>query len=67
MRLKIISDGTTRGTKVIDEETGERIGLIQDIVWSANADKTITECTIKLAKVPVEIVTEAKIDPSELH
>src|SRR3990167_3463131 len=67
MRIKIISDGTTLGTKVIDEETGEKIGLIQKIVWSADVNKVITECTVKLVKVPVEIITEAEAEANPLE
>lgn len=62
MKLKVISDGTNAGTRLINEDTGEYIGLIQKIVWEAGAEFPITKTTIELLNVPVEIVTKANID-----
>lgn len=37
MKLKIISDGTGRGTKVVDAETGEELKYVTEIVWRIEA------------------------------
>jgi len=39
IRLKIISDGTPTGTKVIDSETGEEIEGIRRVEWSISFDE----------------------------
>lgn len=62
MKLKIISDGTPTGTKLIDEETGEAIHLIQKLTWEANANEFSTKITIELLNVPVEITSKADVD-----
>lgn len=62
MKLKIISDGTNTGTKLIDEDTGEMIHMVQKITYEATADDTFPKVTIELINVPVEIVSEADVD-----
>lgn len=37
MRIKIISDGTIWGTKVIDDKTGEIIENVRRISWDCDA------------------------------
>lgn len=63
MKLKIISDGTNSGTKLIDEDTGESVPLIQKLTWEASADGFgLTKVTIELLNVPAEIVAKADVD-----
>lgn len=57
MKFKIISDGTTAGTKVVDEN-GETIGLIQHIKWEVGVSDVYASATIQILKIPVELTTE---------
>lgn len=67
MKLKIISDGTKTGTKLIDEDTNETLGLVQKLTWEAKSDGfPLTKVNIELLNVPVEIVTKAEVDLIEL-
>ena len=59
--LKIISDGTAAGTRLIDEDSGEMIHLVQSIFWKATSDDFLTKTSIKILNVPVEIITKATI------
>lgn len=62
MKLKIISDGTPSGTKLINEDTGEMIHLVQKLTWEAKADNfPLTKVTIELLNVPVEITTKTNV------
>jgi hypothetical protein len=60
MKLKIISDGTNVGTRLIDENTGEMIGYIQKITWKANVESFLPTVTVELLDIPVEIVTKSE-------
>ena len=61
MKVKIISDGTSFGTKVIDSETNTILGRVQKIKWEISSDDCIAICTLEVAMTPVEIGTEANI------
>ena len=68
LKLKIISDGTPWGTKVVNVETGEVVQYVTDVEWKFASGK-MAEATIKLAQVPVEIEidkrTELKVVESD--
>ncbi len=67
MKLKIISDGTNEGTKLVDEDSGELVPLVQKLTWEAKADGFhLTKVTIELLNVPVEIVAKADVDLFEV-
>lgn len=67
MKLKIISDGTSVGTKLFDEDTGESVPLVQRLTWEATADGfNLTKVTVELLNVPVEIVAKADVDLVEV-
>jgi hypothetical protein len=59
-KLKIISDGTTAGTRVIDLETGETINGIQMITWTCS-DIGQPEVLVSISGVECEIITEAQV------
>ena len=61
VNLKIISDGTTTGTKLIDENSGEMVHLVQRISWKATSDAFLTKTFIEVLNVPVEIVAKATV------
>lgn len=68
MKLKIISDGTKTGTKLIDEDTGEMIHGISKLTWEASVeDWAITKTTIEFFNIPVEIVSSVKVDLLEYN
>lgn len=54
MEIKIISDGTSRGTMVINKETGEVIDDIVSIVWTLTAPG-ISKAILHMNKVAVEV------------
>lgn len=66
MKLKIISDGTNAGTKLINEDTGEAIHLIQKLSWECNVEDMVSKVTIELLNIPVEIVSKADVELFEL-
>lgn len=66
MKLKIISDGTNTGTKLIDEDTGQVVSLIQKLTWECDATDVVTKVSIDLLNIPVEIVAKADVDLLEL-
>lgn len=58
MKIKIISDGTPQGTRVVNLVTGEEIDRISEVKWRANAYDC--EAWLKFVGVPVELVGETK-------
>jgi hypothetical protein len=54
MKIKIVSDGTTRNTHVIDIETGDELEGVTHIDWHLEAGD-LARCTIKLHMIPLEI------------
>ncbi len=57
MRLKVVSDGTTHGTKVSDATSGELLGRVQSIDVHVDVRHHLTSATIKT--VETELVFEA--------
>jgi hypothetical protein len=60
LRLKIVSDGTVAGTRLIDEETGQKISNVKKITWTAEApvnhdDNQLCAAVVELAFVPVDL------------
>jgi hypothetical protein len=54
MEIKIVSDGTPYGTKLINIETGDEIKDIKSIDWHIEVDKLAT-AKIEFLRVPVEL------------
>ena len=53
-KLKIISDGTATGTKLIDSETGKAVPFVESISWTVDAGSAFATCTVKLVNVAIE-------------
>jgi len=53
MNIKIISDGTVSGTRVVDPDTGAEVFSVSAIHWRFDA-LTGLECTMELVQVPVD-------------
>lgn len=60
MRLKIISDGTAHGTKIVDEKTGEAIENALMVSWSISTEEAQSVVMLELQGVSCDIVTEAR-------
>jgi hypothetical protein len=68
MKLKLISDGTNAGTKLIDEDTGQMIHGIAKLTWEADCkDLSVTKTTVEFFNVPVEIISPVKVDLLEYN
>jgi hypothetical protein len=55
MQIKIISDGTPRGTKVVNSETGESINFVTRIRFELNCNERVARVELELVNVPVEL------------
>lgn len=68
MKIKIISDGTNSGTKIINKETGEMIGMVQNVTWSISSKDIYAKATIEILNPEIELecddVKIASIAPS---
>jgi len=53
MKLKIVSDGTSRGSRVLTED-GKEIEGVESATWTCHAPGVAT-ATLTLRKVPVEL------------
>ena len=63
MKLKIISDGTSAGTNVVNLETGEPVERVKRITWVCDANDPklrIGKVELELIGVPVELVGEVR-------
>ena len=60
VKIKIVSDGTPIGTKVIDEETGETINGVVSVGWNICVGTGFARAYIELLNIPVELVGEIK-------
>lgn len=67
MKLKLISDGTPIGTKIVDEETGEMLHGISNLTWEVSANEPLTKLTLELFNVPVEISATANVEVQKLN
>jgi len=56
IKLKIVSDGTSSGTHVVDRETGEKLESVMAIEWRISVGN-YAEAILTLRNVPVEIRT----------
>jgi hypothetical protein len=62
IKLKIVSDGTPRGTKIFDEETGSELRNVVDLKWELSArDLSSCNVTMRLARVPLELLSEIEV------
>lgn len=59
MKLKIVSDGTPMGTKVVNAVTGEEVEGIVSVTWRITADD-VSLANIELQKLPVELIGKPK-------
>ncbi len=61
MKLKIVSDGTLDGTKILDEN-GVRIENAVELVWSAEVGR-IPQCSVTFLATPIEFDSAIEAQP----
>jgi hypothetical protein len=66
MRLKIISDGTQLGTKIINEETGDIVDNCVRLKFEIDMDKKLSNVELTLIKIPIEYIGEGILYTDEL-
>ena len=64
MKLKIISDGTSQGTRIVSLE-GRQLRDVTKVTWSVNAGGK-SKAIIEVEEVPVEVVGESKHEEPEM-
>lgn len=67
MKLKIISDGTSWGTKVVNADTGESVDGIVSIDWRITAGGYEIAATLQITRVALEITGDATIETIPLE
>ncbi len=66
MKVKIVSDGTEVGTKVIDCDTGEAIENVYSAVWECDIDNVrLARLTLKIRPVEIEAVGDVEMELQE--
>lgn len=60
MKLKVISDGTAQGTKVVNAETGEELENVFGVQWSLDVRNGQSVATIGVMQVMMESLGEAQ-------
>lgn len=60
MRVKIISDGTAYGTRIVNMETGELVEGVVSVRWQMDAKDNTASVDISFVKVPIEAEGEWK-------
>jgi len=61
MKVKIISDGTPKGTHVIDIDTGKELEGVQAIKWEIQTDY-MAKVTLELSRIDIEIIWEVNME-----
>jgi hypothetical protein len=66
MRIKIISDGTSRGTRIVNAETNDPIEDCRAIHWICDVgDNQLATAICEFVEIPVEIIGELAIGELE--
>lgn len=63
MKLKIVSDGTAPGTKLVDAVTGEAVDNVIDIIWTVSAVDMISKAIVHMLAVPIDVTVDADVKP----
>lgn len=56
MKIKILSDGTARTTRVVNAETGEVIDGCYSVKWKVDTDSRISTAILAFRNIPVDIM-----------
>lgn len=66
VNIKIVSDGTALGTRVVNAETGEAVDGVTAIRWSVDWKSGQVRAIVEYTAVPVELVAHTS-DPRQVH
>lgn len=58
MKIKILSDGTPTGTRVVHAETGESVEGVYSVEWSHTEPGNVVSATLKFFHIPAEVVAD---------
>lgn len=65
MKIKIISEGTGRKSRVINIETGEVIEGVQKAIWTCEAGGIAT-AWIKMVNIPIDVKAGKIVDITDM-
>lgn len=60
LKLKIISDGTSFGTRVVNAETGEELQYVKSIRWEICSQSRRSNAIVELANVELDVTSHAE-------
>lgn len=59
MRLRIVSDGTSFGTKLYDADTGEELAFgVRAVTWTVSGNTRMATATLEVRNVEVDVIAE---------
>lgn len=61
LKLKIVSDGTSFGTRVVNAETGEELQYVKSIRWEVCSQSQRASAVVELANVELDVASHAQI------
>ena len=65
MKLKIISDGSVLGTRVVNADTGEPVEKVVSVQWEHSAPGAVPIATIELLCPMVDVIGEDDLTKAE--
>jgi len=54
--IRIVSDGTSDGTRIEDAETGRALPAVEMVSWSISAETQLADAVVVFANVPCDII-----------
>jgi len=64
--VKIVSNGTAQGTKIVDINTGKELQGVVSVRWGVDAKNQLGICSVDLVNVPVDLKTAAQVRKHEM-
>jgi hypothetical protein len=55
LELRIVSDGTGNGTRVVNAETDEELKHVAEIEWQLDYFRGVAQCTLRLTRVHADL------------
>jgi hypothetical protein len=59
MKIKIISDGTSGGTQIIDAETGQAVEGVTAVLWQITGSRGLAQVALTFEHVEIEAIGDA--------